>query len=77
MIYFKYIIEKFSDLKGYRLIILNREMFCLLWFSGFIRFKIFGRGVILKNLALHNKTISELTSNEGRMFKMWYIKTIK
>jgi len=76
MIIFKYSNEGFMHFKGCRIVILNYDVFTYAFAPGFIRFRICGGGLIIKDLSIHKKTLCDLR-NKGIMFKYWYIRRIK
>jgi hypothetical protein len=68
--------ESYLNIKGYSVYLYSLEAFTCAYTVGFYRFRIFGYGMVMKDLTVFNKTLCDLR-NKGYRLGHWYFRIIK
>jgi hypothetical protein len=68
--------ESYLHIKGYSVYLFELEAFTCAYTTGFYRFRVFGYGLVAKDLTVFNKTLCDLRK-KGYRFERWYFRIIK
>ncbi len=68
--------ESYGNIKGHSVNVGPIEVFTCAYTVGFYRFRLFGYGMVIKDLTVFNKTLCDLRK-KGNRLGHWYFRFIK